>query len=442
MTKRPSVPTGAYRGHSKRDVPEPDPLFGRVGPGTPCGEYLRRFWQPVAMEEELGDLPLPVRILGEDLVLFRDGGGRIGLIHKHCSHRGASLEFGVIEERGISCCYHGWHYDIDGTILATPGEPAGSPLKDEIVHGAYPATTYRGLIFAYLGPAEARPPFPLLDTHELPDTDYVPFSLTTECNWLQVYENTQDPVHTVFLHTRATGTQFSDANGAMQAVDFRKTPLGMINIQTRNWNGMAWNRCTETILPNGNQTGAIWEDASTEKTFNRASISRWMVPVDDTETRTIGWRLFSDALDPKGEGDRDAVGKESIDFIGQVAGRPYEEQQRQPGDYEVQISQRPQAVHALENLGTTDQGVVMLRRLIREGIAANESGRLTSPLLEADGPVGTYCQDTVVKAPLTLGDDLTDLAPVGRAIADAVLSSADLPADDRRQKIQEALAAL
>ena len=120
---------GGYRGYHQRQVPGEEAELARVGPGTACGEYLRRYWQPVAMASEVGELPLVVRILGEDLVLFRDGGGRYGLLHRHCSHRGASLEYGIIRERGISCCYHGWHYDVDGRVLETPGEPAGKPAQ-------------------------------------------------------------------------------------------------------------------------------------------------------------------------------------------------------------------------------------------------------------------------------------------------------------------------
>ena len=112
-----------YRGHAQATRPAEDPVLTHVGPGTPCGEYWRRFWFPVAMVEEVTELPLGLRILGEDLVLFRDGSGRHGLLHRHCSHRNTSLEFGIVEEQGIRCCYHGWHYDIDGTILETPASP-------------------------------------------------------------------------------------------------------------------------------------------------------------------------------------------------------------------------------------------------------------------------------------------------------------------------------
>jgi hypothetical protein len=97
-----------YGGHFKRDVPSEDAELTHVGPGTACGEFMRRFWQPVVLSEELNDFPVALRILGEDLVAFRDRGGRVGVLHKHCSHRAASLEFGIIEGQGLRCCYHGW----------------------------------------------------------------------------------------------------------------------------------------------------------------------------------------------------------------------------------------------------------------------------------------------------------------------------------------------
>ena len=144
-------PRGRYAGHDKHLRPEADPTFMQVGPGKPCGEYLRRFWQPVCMTEELGKgVPVRLRILGEDLVAFRDLSGDYGLLHLHCSHRNTSLEFGFIAEHGIRCCYHGWHYAVDGTILETPGEPAGSKIKERTCHGAYPVIEWHGLLFAYM----------------------------------------------------------------------------------------------------------------------------------------------------------------------------------------------------------------------------------------------------------------------------------------------------
>jgi phenylpropionate dioxygenase-like ring-hydroxylating dioxygenase large terminal subunit len=430
--------TQGFRGYQQRDIPTEDAELTHVGPGTPCGEYLRRYWQPVAMASELDDLPLAVRILGEDLVLFRDRSGRTGLLHRHCSHRGASLEYGIVMECGIKCCYHGWHYDIDGTILDLPSEPAGSPIRHKVVQGAYPTREHDGIIFAYLGPPAKQPDFPIYDTMRMADTEAIPFSLSIPCNWLQVYENTQDPIHVIHLHARSSGVQFGVASGIDQVIDYRDTPLGMINIQTRRCGDYLWTRTTESILPNGNQTGAIWEEAESQKIFQRASILRWMVPVDDTHTVTIGWRYHNARLDPRGQDDPSRIGKETIDFVGQTPDRPYQERQRYPGDYEVQVSQRPIARHALEHLATSDRGVARLRRLLRHHIRALAAGEpVRYPDTVDDRPVSTYCQDTVFPVAQPDGDEKEFMAHFGRRVGDVLLEHDGQPAEKRIDLIRD-----
>ena len=169
----------------------------------------------------LGDVPVGLKILGEELVAFRDFSGRIGLVEAHCPHRGTSLEFGLVSERGIRCCYHGWLFDVDGTILETPGEPAGSTFKDRLCHGAYPVHEFQGIIFAYMGPPEEIPDFPILDTYERDGYRLMPGKrYDYPCNWLQILENAMDPVHASFLHTIVAGTQFTDEFGVIPNLDF------------------------------------------------------------------------------------------------------------------------------------------------------------------------------------------------------------------------------
>jgi phenylpropionate dioxygenase-like ring-hydroxylating dioxygenase large terminal subunit len=196
MIKRPAPITKPYDAYHRQASNQSYEELTRVGRGTPCGEYLRRFWQPVIISSELGDTPSAIRILGENLVVFRDGRGKIGVLERRCSHRGASLEFGKIMETGIACCYHGWQYDVDGRILDTPGEPPKSILKNAICHGAYPAKEHRGLVFAYMGPSEDCPDFPTFDAFEGPEDsfegdkpDYRLWTRHNPCNWLQVREN-------------------------------------------------------------------------------------------------------------------------------------------------------------------------------------------------------------------------------------------------------------
>ena len=138
MSSSINFPKGDFRGHDRQFIwhQEPDAELTEVGPGKPCGEYLRRYWMPVAMTDQIGDLPYRIRILGEDLLLFRETKGQLGLVHLNCAHRNMSLEFGIIEEGGIRCSYHGWKYSTDGTVLERPCEPPGSKLKEGTCIGA------------------------------------------------------------------------------------------------------------------------------------------------------------------------------------------------------------------------------------------------------------------------------------------------------------------
>ena len=250
-------------------------------------------------------------------------------------------------------------------------------------------------------------------------------------------------MHVVYLHTRMSGPQFGAASGAEQVIDYRATLLGMVNVQTRLWNDHLWTRITESILPNCNQTGAIWEAADSTKVFQRSAMLRWMVPQDDRRTLTIGWRYFRPELDPTRQGDPARVGRGKIDFIGQTADeRPYEERQRAPGDYEVQVSQREIAVHALENLASSDRGVAMLRRLIRTGIreTAAKAGPGSLPTGE-DDLIGTYCQDTVWPRAVGIADLGPDeLAEFGTAVIDSLMETSGQSAQNRRARLEYLLA--
>jgi 5,5'-dehydrodivanillate O-demethylase len=178
---------------------EDNMLLTRVGPGTPCGEMLRRYWWPVWFSERLTDKPVPVRLLGEDLVLFRSGNGRVGLLDRYCPHRGTSLEFGRVEDCGVRCCYHGWLLDADGRCLDQPAEPADSQFKHRIRHTAYAVREVAGLVFAYLGPAPA-PAFPRYDLLFAEDRNRVVMAREAHANWLQRAENIVDPHHIMALH--------------------------------------------------------------------------------------------------------------------------------------------------------------------------------------------------------------------------------------------------
>lgn len=394
MMESPKFLNTPYGAYYARETPPPDDELTRVGPGTPCGEYLRRFWQPVAFARDLRDVPLRVRVLGEDLVLYRDGRGRIGLLQLHCAHRGTSLEYGLVGERGLRCCYHGWVFDVDGRILETPGEPAGSTLKDRLCQGAYPTQDFRGIIFAYLGPPDRRPGFPIYDTFDLPGYRLEPGAkFMLPCNWLQVKDNSMDPVHTAFLHARSSGYQFTEAFGALPELEWQETSLGMIYIATRRLGDYVWVRVCDFMLPNVHQFTRELEEAASEKIGSRPVIIRWAVPVDDAQTMNFEvaqiddrWNLAPDVITRPG--------------FGQSEDRPYAERQRHPGDYDAQSSQRPIAIHALEHLASTDKGVIMLRRLVRDGIRDVAAGRDPKGVFRGPASVmRTLTQDSVLRIP-------------------------------------------
>ncbi len=180
---------------------EENDLLTQTGPGTPAGRMLRSYWQPAALSEELpaGGAPVPLRLFGEDLVLFRDEQGRVGLLGLHCSHRGTDLSYGRLEDGGLRCVYHGWLYDVTGTCLETPAEPPGSRLRDYARHPAYPCQEVGGVIFTYMG--EGEPPLlPNYEVFSVPDENRFVTKYFHECNYLQGLEGNMDSVHVRFLH--------------------------------------------------------------------------------------------------------------------------------------------------------------------------------------------------------------------------------------------------
>ena len=424
--------TSPYGAYNRRDVPREDDQLTHVGPGTLCGEWLRRFWQPVALSAELRDLPKAIRIMGEELVIFRDRGGRVGLLDRHCSHRGTSLEFGLVSERGIRCCYHGWLYDVDGRILEIPGEPAESTYKDRFYHGAYPALEYEGLVFAYMGPPDRRPEFPIFDTYGIPGYRLVPSGQVNflPCNWLQIKENSMDPIHTAFLHTIVSGVQFTPAYADIGVLDWQETPTGMVYIHTRRVDDRVWVHMNDYIPPNIHQFPPTWQDAREETIFLPPMATNWSVPIDDTLTMNLGFRHVKE-----GEPERYRP-------FGQTDDRPYEERQRQPGDYDAQVSQRPIALHALEHLVSHDRGIVMLRTMVRQGIRAVERGEDPTGVVRTPGGVlPTYSNDTILRIPpaSTPGKDRELLQETGRRVAAEYLRN---PSGPSREGPQQAIMGL
>ncbi len=182
---------------------ESNELITRTGPGTPMGELIRRYWIPALLSEEIPEPdcpPVQVRILGEELVAFRDTQGKIGLLDEHCTHRGTSLFYGRNEDCGLRCIYHGWKYDVEGNVVDTPAEPPDSDFKKKIRHPAYPTVEAAGIVFTYLGPKEKMPLFPNYEWVELPQNHTYVTKCLQDCNYLQGLEGECDSSHLSFLH--------------------------------------------------------------------------------------------------------------------------------------------------------------------------------------------------------------------------------------------------
>ena len=178
-------------------------LVSRVGPGTPMGNLMRQYWLPSMVSSELPSPdsdPVRVKLLGEQLIAFRDTNGNVGMIQNACPHRGASLFFGRTEEEGLRCVYHGWMFDVHGTCVDMPNEPAESDFKDKVRAKAYPCVERGGVVWTYMGPRETPPPLPDLEPNMRTDKRLSVRVTQQESNWLQVLEGDIDTVHAGFLH--------------------------------------------------------------------------------------------------------------------------------------------------------------------------------------------------------------------------------------------------
>lgn len=399
----------AYTGYQTPHEGTPDKELTQTNRGTPGGEYLRRFWQPVAYMREVSETPMRVRIMGEDLVVFRDRSGAVGVLHLHCQHRGTSLEFGRVEEHGIRCCYHGRVFDVDGTILEMPGERAADKLMKRFKQGAYPVHIFGGMVFIYMGPIEKKPPFPQYDKFFLPGMKLLagprmPFA----CNWVQVKENAMDPAHTAILH--AWEGMFASEFGKFPEITWTPTPVGVAYAAARRVDDNIWVRTTDIMMPNIHSITSVFESGRQQKDCSPPWITIWTVPQDDDYSHQF-------VLVHAAEEDQmpDEIRHRLMSF-GQTPDRPYADRQKVPGDYDAITSQGRIAPHSTEQLGTLDQGIVMFRKLLREGIRAVQSGQDPHGMFRTADILPTYGSDMVVPLSALSGnpDDPDDLMQFAR----------------------------
>jgi len=251
----------------------------------PMGELMRHYWLPALLSEEIPEPDCPparVRLLGEDLVAFRDSRGKIGLLGEHCAHRGTSLFFGRNEECGLRCVYHGWKYDVDGKVVETPAEPTNSDFRNKLRHTAYPCREAAGMIFTYMGPREQMPLLPRYEWLDLNPEQACPVKSLLECNFLQGIEGDFDSSHTSFLHNNDISESARLKRDGAPVLDAEETAYGMRAISIRKVGAdQIYVRTTPYIMP----SFSIVPGPPTEK-FEEDDIRgfRFWVPIDDRKT--------------------------------------------------------------------------------------------------------------------------------------------------------------
>jgi len=346
---------------------EENQMLTQVGPGTPMGELLRRYWMPVAAAEELtADQPTKfVRILGEDLVLWKDKSGNVGLIQDHCAHRGASLMYGRVEERGISCAYHGWLYNTTGDCLECPAEPAGSLFHLTVKMRAYPIRKFVGMYWTYMGPLPA-PEIPPYDVWTRQDgIRKVSIYPRLDCNWLQAMENSVDPAHLQVLHQEFIGRGKKPASTTRGFTDevagfeFYETDYGII--KKRHYaNGKLDEH--PLIFPN---------------ILRQGNATQIRVPMDDTHTNIffVNFMPVERAADYDDE-NPDVLYvdpfKDPVDALHPFTRFKLDAVLNQ--DHMAWETQGPIANRSTERLATSDRGIVMYRNVLKREIEKVQMG--------------------------------------------------------------------
>ncbi len=432
-----------YQGYTEIQRGESDELLVRTSRGSACGEYLRRYWQPVALTREVEDVPRVIKVLGEELVLFCDKVGRYGLVHKQCPHRRASMEFGVCEENGIRCCYHGWLFDVDGSIIDIPGQPQkiADLVRQQTRLGAYPVREYRGLIFAYLGPIEQMPEFPIYDTFEIDGQTLVPYRADYRCNWLQVLDAILDPIHTSFLHSRMSRAQFSEGMSEIGELLFYEREMSFLGANVRRVDEHVWVRVNELVLPNYTQAGAAFSaDGTRAIYYGRTAFSRWVVPIDDENSTAFAWAIFGERADP--EEYNTTEGPELIEQ-GEVMDRSYDQRQRFPGDAEAVEGMGRIADQKMEHLVPSDKGIIQYRKKLRKLCRDLESGIAPAHITDfLPNPVATYGGDTVLNIEEDAINDGRRLIEIGEKVMHTQFAAESLNGPERVETVIDTLKSL
>ncbi|HLI22857.1 MAG TPA: Rieske 2Fe-2S domain-containing protein [Stellaceae bacterium] len=374
----------------------------RVGPGTPAGELFRRYWQPACLSSELPEkdgAPVRVKLLGEDLIAFRDTAGRVGLVDAYCPHRRAPLFFGRNEECGLRCVYHGWKFDASGACVDLPSEPASSPMKNGISIKAYPTAERGGVIWAYLGPKERMPGEPDYEWTRVPATHRSVSKSYQACNYLQGLEGGLDTAHVSFLHNNKIGDRRNlySRDGAPK-IDVHETDYGYYYVSRRRVEAdRDWVRVYQYTLPfQQMRPSMVHNGLSTNRRVPRVDGHLW-VPIDDEQTNVYNWAYGADETCGFDADDIEQIekmyGRGKDDYIpgtfklkANLANDYFIDRAEQKttsftgikgiNTQDVALQEGMGAItdRTQEHLGTSDRAIVVMRRLLLEAVAAVERG--------------------------------------------------------------------
>lgn len=426
---------------------EQNELLTRIGPGTACGAVMRSYWQPVALVDEFDPRLDPrmavrpvkaVRVLGQDLVLFRDAQGRWGLLDRDCPHRGADLSFGRNEGDGLRCPFHGWKFDVAGACLETPAEPVGSKLCERVKQRSYPVVEKSGVLFAWFGEEGKAPPFPNFDCFIAPSSHTFAFKGLWHCNWLQAFEVGIDPAHPSFLHRFLSDEPLTAVGDNPAGKQFRSAAAG--DIAGERWpmtrimrefhrpeisfENTPWGMQLTALRPMTEQlthvrvTQAIFPHTFVIPLSETLTITQMHVPVDDTHT--YWYSVFTSFAQPV---DKEAMRAQRLQFISlpdyiPKSGRHNDwgfdgEEQRTRtylgmGEDDINVhdqwaveSMGPVADRTREHLGTSDKVIMANRRVLLKAIETVQAGGLlpgAADAANADALVGPDTVDGIAPA--------------------------------------------
>jgi phenylpropionate dioxygenase-like ring-hydroxylating dioxygenase large terminal subunit len=371
-----------------------------VGKGTPAGEYLRRYWWPACLAKELPEndgAPLRLRLMGEDLIAFRDTEGNVGLVEAYCPHRRAPLFFGRNEECGIRCVYHGWKFDRHGDCADMPSEPAGTTLQAKVKIVAYPCVEKGGVIWTYMGAKDKQPPEPDYEWTRAPATHRFVSKTFENCNWLQTLEGGLDTAHSSFAHNNKLGARDNlRQHDKAPHLEVERTDYGYYYASTRSVDAGKYIRVYHYVMPAQQMRASIIGYEGVRNKPARLDGHIW-VPIDDRTTHVYNIMCAphpEDELVPEAVEAREvAAGRGEINNIpgtfrlkrnqsnDYLIDRQMQKTQNYTGivgvntqDFALQEGMGPIVDRSKEFLGTSDKAIVAMRRLILEAINSNENG--------------------------------------------------------------------